>query len=384
MTALAPDLLEPESTASVAEETAPTETETPAAPVTETATESAAPIADDTGRPRDPATGKFLPKQPATDVPTDGVPPTTEPAPATTEAVTTESVVAASETPWSMKVDGQTVTLDGAVIIPGKGILFPEQHADLLHRMLGRGIKHDPDRVKQQFAREREEIAKNREEAAAEKAQLSVIGELATAIFSAKSEDELAGLILDLWQNKDGLQREAEFRRRQALLDAREKALAPSPEAQKIEIETKLGQSIEAALAEARTQPWANQLKVEDWKALAEVLRPLTGSFLMRATEDVPAEGLRQGDLAFNASLFFETLERQAGLITAERRRVTEEKKRTTVAAEAAARNTAAMTPSVKAPPSVASAEKPAPNTPGSGSVFTSREEFERWLQTGQ
>lgn len=346
--------------------------EGPAAPALEPATESS-------GQPRGPD-GKFLPKQPAPDatVQGDGTPPIQE---AETEPVTAAAAEpAASEIPWSMKVDGQTWSPEGVVVIPGRGILFPEAHADGLQRLLGRGIKYDPERVKQQFQTERAELATLKAENAAEKAQLSVIGELATQIFAAKTEDELAGLILDLWQNKEGLQREAEFRRRETLLSTREKALAPSPEAQKIEIETKLGQSIDAALAEARTQPWATGLKVEDWKALDAVLRPLTGSFLMRAPEDVPAEGLRQGDLAFNASLFFETLERQAGLITAERRRITEEKKRTTAIADAKARTTAAMTPSVKAPPSVASAEKPAPSTPGSGSVFTSKDEYDAWI----
>lgn len=283
------------------------------------------------------------------------------------------------ETPWSMKVDGQQVRLDGAVVIPGKGILFPEAHADVIHKLLARGIQYEQERprLKQQEAAARDEIA-------AEKAQLSVIGDVARRIFEAQNEDELATVILDIWQNKDGLQREAQHRKREAALAAREKALAPTPEQQQHEADVRLGESLTDAFAEAKAQPWATGLKEQDWQALSRVLEPIKRSFIVRVPEDVPAAGLRSGDLAFDADRFFQFLERQAGLVTTERSRIAEEHKQKALLAKATAQNTAALASSVKAPPSVASPEKPAPNAPGSGSVFTSKDEYDRFIRTGQ
>lgn len=377
-TSVAPEVIEPVDL--------PVEDTGAVEPVAEPVAATAEPVAEPEtaslteGQQRDPATGKFLPKPVKAEEAGEQPPAEGE----TPEAVITEPAAPAAPSdpfagePWSMKVDGQNVVLDGAVILPGKGVLFPEQHMGIVRQMIARGIQYEQERP-----RAKQQIQQQQEQINVTKAELSVIGEIAQRIFTAKDEDELAALTFDIWSNKDKLQWEATKRREQAEIAAQKSALAPTPEQQQLEVDTRLGESLSDGFAQAKRAPWAANLQEKDWQALQRLIEPVRRSFIVRVPEDVPEAGLKQGDLAFNEALFFQFMEQQAGLLTTERATIAGEKKKAAVNAQAAARNTAALRSSVQAPPGVASAEKPAP-TPGSGSVFTSREDYERWVRTGR
>lgn len=313
------------------EATSVPEGETPDAP-TEAAPPPDAPSAEGTGR--DPATGRFVPKNGTAGGPQD--------------QIASEPFV---PTPFKVKYNRQEHEVIPGALIREDGLLVPKDHIEKAHEMFGRALAFEAQRaeMREQLVRARQSESTAKATEAALEQEIGRLFEIAAMPDEEQMAVAAVEYILNLRQQRPLLEERIKLNRERAEFDLQRELQAPEPEQQREAIVQQVTHTAQEHLRSF--VPYLEGLTDEDQQTLLQRVIEDPERYAYRVGPKLNARereaGVQPGEIVFDADALY----RDAQLAHQYRQRIIGEAKQREAAVAATQRNTQREKAPVAPPP---------------------------------